>query len=104
MEKENSCFIKSVYRKPIFTGEYIRRNSFCPKKQKTDLISMLVHSALDIYSKSTLQAEFANIRSIFQNNGNTYHVINTLLIKKIRQFNISLHFGPKKCPVYLHLP
>ena len=30
--KEASCFLMSVYRKPIFTGLYIRWDSFCPKK------------------------------------------------------------------------
>ena len=30
-------------------------------------------------------------------------ITQTVLTKKIRQFNKSPHFGPKKCPVYLYL-
>ena len=54
VEKNDHEFVTSIYRKPTFTGQYIRWNSFCPMKRKTDLISTLVHRALshlfDIYS------------------------------------------------------
>ena len=36
--KEASCFLTSVYCKPTFTGLYIRRNTFCPKKHELNLI------------------------------------------------------------------
>ena len=67
VEKNNYEFFASIYKKPTFTGQYIRWNSFCPIKRKTNLTSTLVHRALVICSKSTLENEFSNIRSILMN-------------------------------------
>ena len=78
--------------------------SFSPMKLKTNLISTLVHRALVICSKSTLQSELSNIRSIIINNGYPEAVINTVITKKINQLRRPTQLGPKKCPVYLHLP
>ena len=39
VEKNDDEFVTSIYRKPTFTGQYIRWNSFCPMKRKTNLIS-----------------------------------------------------------------
>ena len=94
VEKNDHEYVTSIYRKSIFTGQYIRWNSFCHMKQKTNLISTLVHKALVICSKCTLQNEFSNIRTIF---------INTVITKKMNQFRRPTQLGPKKYPVYLHL-
>ena len=56
-EKPNTGFLTSVYRKPTFTGQYIRWNSFCPKQRKVNLVKTLVHRVLMICSKSKLHAE-----------------------------------------------
>ena len=53
--KNEHEFVTSIYRKPTFIGQIIRWNSFCPMKRKTNLISTLVHRALVVCSKSTLQ-------------------------------------------------
>ena len=103
VEKNDHEFVTSIYRKPTFTGQYIRWNSFCPMKRKTKLISTLVHRALVICSKSTLQKELSNIRSILINSGYPETIINTVMTKKMNQFRRPTQFGPKKCPVYLHL-
>ena len=73
-------------------------------KRKTNLISTLVHRALIICSKSTLLSQLSNIRSILINNGYPEAVINAVITKKINQFHRPTQVGPKKCPVYLHLP
>ena len=73
-------------------------------KRKTNLISTLVHRALFICSKSTLQNELFNICSILINNSYPKAVINAIITKKINQFRRPMQLGPKKCPVYLHLP
>ena len=39
----SSKFIISIYRKPIFTGQYIRWNSLSPQKRKTNPILTLTH-------------------------------------------------------------
>ena len=56
VEKSNTGFLTSVYRKPTFTGQYISWNSFCPKQRKVNLVKTLVHRALTICSKSKLHA------------------------------------------------
>ena len=48
VEKFPSKFITSIYRKPTFTGQYLRWNSFSPRKRKTNLILRLTHWALAI--------------------------------------------------------
>ena len=103
VEKNDHELVTSIYRKPTFTGQYLRWNSFCPMKRKTDLISTLVHRALVICSKSTLQNQLFNIRSILINNGYPEVVVNTVITKKMNQFHKPTQLGPKKYPVYLHL-
>ena len=104
VEKNNHEFVTSIYRKPTFTGQYILWNSFCPMKRKTNLISTLVHRALVICSKSTLENKLSNNRSILMNNGYPEAIINTVMTKKINQFRRPTQLGSKKCPVYLYLP
>ena len=105
VEKNDFEFVTSIYRKRTFTSQYIRWNSFCPMKRKTNLISTLVHHrALVICSKSTIQNELSKIRTILINNGYHEAVINTVITKKMNQFRRPTQLGPKKCPVYLHLP
>ena len=82
VETNDHEFITSVYRKPTFTGQYTRWNSFCPMKKNNNLISTLVHRALVICSKSTLENELSNIRSILINNGYPEAIINTVMTKK----------------------
>ena len=43
VERTNVGFKTSVYRKPTFTGQYLRWKSFSPLKPKISLISTLVH-------------------------------------------------------------
>ena len=104
VEKHDTEFITSVYRKPTFTGQYLRWNSFNPRKQKISLITTLVHRALIICSKGKFSIELDNIRSIMAENGYPDHVVNSSITRKIRNFLRPPSYGPKKCPVYLHLP
>ena len=57
VEKEGPGFLTSIYRKPTFTGQYIRLNSFSPKTRKISLTKTLVHMALMICSKTKLGPE-----------------------------------------------
>ena len=41
VERHDPEFLISVYRKPIFTGQYLRWNSFSPQKRKITLIGTL---------------------------------------------------------------
>ena len=61
VERHDSEFLTSVYRKPTFTGQYLRWNSFSPQKRKINLIGTLVHRAFMICSKSKLDQELGKI-------------------------------------------
>ena len=100
----NTGFLTSVYRKPTFTGQYIRWNSFCPKQRKVNLVKTLVHRALMICSKSKLHAELEKLKTIFLDNGYPEDVILSYTKEKIASFSAVQKFGPQKCPVYLKLP
>jgi len=51
VERRDSEFSTSVYKKPTFTGQYLGWNSFSPHKRKINLIGTLVHRAFMICSK-----------------------------------------------------
>ena len=105
MERTVTGFETSVYRKPTFTGQYLRLESFSLTKQKTNLISTLVHRALMICTKSKLNKEIKHITNILLDNGYPESIIiNCNISKKIAQFSMPKRFGPEKCPMYLRVP
>ena len=57
VEKSNSKFLTSAYRKPSFSGQYNRWDSFGPKSRKYNLIDSLIHRALAICLPSKLPQE-----------------------------------------------
>ena len=52
VERHDSEFLTLVYRKPTFTDQYLRWNSFSPQKRKINLIGTLVHRAFMICLKA----------------------------------------------------
>ena len=104
VQKSNERFITSIYRKPTFTGQYVRWDSFCAKKVKMNLISLLIHRAIMICSSSKLKEELDNIRVLLEANGYPTAVINAVIRKKMSNAHNSPVFGPKKCDVYIKLP
>ena len=94
-------FETSVYRKPSFTGQYLRWESFSPLKRKISLISTLMHRALMICTKRRLNGEIERIKKILLDNGYPKNVINTQITKKIAQFSTLTRFVPEKCAVYV---
>ena len=87
VEKSHEGFLTSVFRKPTFTRQYFRGDSFGPTKRKTNLIEALVHRALMICLKGKLQHELENISSILWNNGYPESIIQITMSKKIALFN-----------------
>ena len=69
VERTELGFKTSVYRKPTFSGQYIRWEFFSQCKQKTNLITTLVHRALMICTKNKLKQEIDFIKKILLNNG-----------------------------------
>ena len=104
VERNDSEFLTSVYRKPTLTGQYLRRNSFSPQKRKINLIGTLVHRAFMICFKSKLDPELGKIHSILLENGYPKHAINSAFKRKLQQLNSNPVHTVKKCPVYLHIP
>ena len=103
VERAKASYETNVYRKPTFTGQYLRWESFTPIKGKASLVSTLVHRALMICSKSKLKGEINRIKEILLDNEYPEEFVQKKLSKKITQFSNPKRFGPDKCPVYLRL-
>ena len=103
VERGDSSFLTSVYRKPIFTGLYLNWHSFAPKSRKLNLIRCLSYRALNICSECKIDNELRAIRDIFIDNRDPEDVSNIkYMVTKFRDTNKD--FGPLKCPVYFRLP
>ena len=85
----------------MFTGEYIRWNSFSPKTRKISLIKNLAHRTLMICSKTTLGSEFDKIKDLLIVNGYPTDVLLSCINQKPANFAAEKTFGPEKSPVYL---
>ena len=92
----------SIYRKPTFTGNYIRFESFCHKSRKISLIKTLTHRAKMICSPELLNTELDNIKTIFADNGYPDKLVNKIISNYFA--NAGKMVEPKKTPVYLKLP
>ena len=77
--KETSAFLTTVYRKPTFIDLYIRWDSFCSKKRKTNLIKTLTHRALMIWSEFKLDDEVEFITGALCNNGFTQDIARSVI-------------------------
>ena len=104
VERTDIGFETSVYRKPTFTSQYLRWETFSYLKCKISLMSTLVHRALMICNKRRLNEEIKRIKKILLDNGYPKNVINTKIAKKIAQFSTLKRFVPEKCPAYLRVP
>ena len=60
---------RSVYRKPTWTGQYLRFDSFVPINYKRGLVRTLYDRARRICSHDTLQGEYDRLTAVFKANG-----------------------------------
>ena len=106
VERCDSSFLTSVYRKPTFTGLYISSDSFAPRSRKLNLIiRCLSYRALNICCACKIEDELKVIKEIFINNEYTEEVIDDNVKLTMTRFkNKNKIFGPLKCPVYFRLP
>ena len=102
--KETSAFLTAVYREPTLTGLYIRYNPFCPKKRKINLIKILTHRALMIFSESKLYDEVEFIIGTLCNNGSPEDIVRSVIRDKISDISKIKPDSVQRCPVYLSLP
>ena len=104
VSREYTEMVTTVYRKSTFTGEYMKWNSFAPKKRKVSLIHTLTWRALSICSPCRLNDEMKQIKSILLQNGYPERVIETQMAYKLDKFKQELQHGAKLCPLYIKLP
>ena len=105
VERGDSSFLTSVYRKPTFTGLYLNWHSFAPKSRKLNLFRNLSYRALNICSEYKIDNELRAIRDIFIDNGYPEDVIDSNIKYTVTKFrDTNKVFGPLKCPVYFRLP
>ena len=105
VERGDSSFLTSVYRKPTFTGLYLDWHSFAPKSRKLNLIRCLSNRALNICSDCKIENELTAIKDIFIDNGYPDDVIESNIKYTVTKFRATNKiFGPLKCPVYFRLP
>ena len=66
-----------IYKKPIFSGLYIKLDSYTPTKYKSHLINNLLHRAHQICSSYTLlHKEFNQISLVLEKNGYPKNFLN----------------------------
>ena len=61
VKQESGGIERKVYRKPTFTGQYMRWVSFAPTQQKIGLLKSLTDRAKKICAKATLQVEVTTL-------------------------------------------
>ena len=101
---ETFAFLTTVYRKPAFSGLYIRRDSFCRKKRKINLIKTLTHLPLMICFESKLDNQVKFISGTFCNNGFPEYIVRWVIRDKISDFSKIKPVSVQRWLVYLRLP
>ena len=71
--------LRSIYRKPTFTGLYTRWDSFSPASHKIGLIKSLTSRAHKICSPSMLDLEKSKLKTIFADNGYPSMVVDRVI-------------------------
>ena len=102
--EEGSEFEVLMMSAKVKESQYLRWNSFSPRKRKTNLILTLTHRVLAICSPERLPSELDKIKFILLTNEYFEHIIKSFMAMKMKQFHDLPKFGPEKCPVYLRLP
>ena len=97
-ENNNISISTTVFRKPTFTGHYLKWKSFTSRRHKINLVRCLAERAKRICTHDQLQKELAIIAEIFQDNGYPTAVVDRT-IRQVMQRRTMLTEGPKPRPV-----
>ena len=100
MKRTVTGFKTSVYKKPTFTGKYLRWESFSPNKRETILISTLVQRTLTICTNSKLNEEIKHIKNILFDNDYPELLIDSNISKNCSVFYVQA-IRPRKVPSVL---
>ena len=104
VQRDETNFVTSLYRKATFTGQYINYLSHCTRRRKINLIKTLCHRAMSICSPSTLDDELNTITNILVDNGYPENlIVKTIKFHRQRMMEPRA-IGPAKCPVTIKLP
>ena len=104
VQRAETNFVTSLFRKSTFTAQYINYLSHCTRRRKINLIKTLCHRAVSICSPSTLDDELKMITKILVDNGYPENLI-VKTIKYHRQKMVEPRMiGPTRCPVPIKLP
>ena len=103
LERSASSFTTSIDRKPTFTGQYTRWDSFSSTRYKIGLINVLVSRAKRICSNSKLHTEMDKISGILSENGFPEYIIRRLMHKFLTAID-ERKMGPEKCPIDIKIP
>ena len=97
----------TVYRKPTFSGLYLRWDSFVPKKHKSALVNTLIYRSWRICSSFELfDRDLKFIKSTLLCNGYPYSFIDSCVNRFLhRQYNAPpVVQGPEQEKLYIFLP
>ena len=106
---QNRSFSTTMYRKPTFSGLYLKWTSFVPKQFKINLSNSLLNRAWKIcYSSELFQKEVSFIKDILAANGYPQTFLNSLVHKfnhrKLTGSVEDIQFGPQRKNAFLNLP
>ena len=104
VEKNQFGITTDIYRKPTFTWNCMKWNSFSPNLTKIKLIPTLVDRAQKICSPSKLDGELGRLKKLFSANGYPDAVVRSTIDRKMKSLDRDVVFGPSKCPVPVRLP
>lgn len=103
VQRQSSKIVTSVYKKPMFTGLYIHRDSFCPRRYKINLVKILFRWNLLISSTHKLERKLEFASKIFSGNDDPLDVVQSHINAKIAHFCKLNLFGFENVPLYLRL-
>ena len=97
----------SIYRKPTFSGLYLKFDSFVPIQFKRGLINSLLYRAWKICStEQAFQSDMSKIQSLLLSNGyprNFFESCKKHFLTNIDK-RVAPEFGPEKKKIYFSLP
>ena len=82
--RQSHGFSTTVYRKPTFTGLYLRWNSCAPKSQKIALVKSLSTRAKRLCSSQYRDDEITQLISILQRNGYPVALLQRLIAQVLQ--------------------
>ena len=107
VQRSESHFVTSIYRKPTFTGLFSKFYGFSPLKNKENLIATLTVRAFRICSNYILfDLEMNNLKSILKSNGYPLNfierIVGSMLSKLYKPFDyqVILNYNVPRAEVY----